>query len=188
MKQWYTIHTKPLQERLVAQQFEAHCVKAFLPEIRDQSSEKCPKYTPFFPCYLFILADLSQLPSSILQWMPGLRRVVTYGDISVPLPDELITLIKTKLQQLNSQQQRPAAPFQPGDTVRITSGSFKDMKAIFEGPTTPSKRVQVLLEALGQHTRLRINIANLEKDDSISPINEPKRSRRTRGRGRRIRQ
>ena len=39
--------------------------------------------------------------------------------------------------------------FQPGDPVQITDGPFRDMLAIFEGPTTPTQRVVQLGRGCG---------------------------------------
>lgn len=64
---------------------------------------------------------------------------------------------------------------------------FQDMLAIFEGPTTPSQRVQLLLKVLGG-SRMQVDVTALEKappDENQAPPPQ-KRSRRTRGRGRRI--
>ncbi len=57
------------------------------------------------------------------------------------------------------------------------------MLAIFDEPTTPARRVQVLLSILGA-SRVQVDVADLEKVDAEVPA--PKRRRRTRGRGRRI--
>jgi len=70
--------------------------------------------------------------------------------------------------------------------VRITDGPFRDMWAIFEGPTTPSQRVQVLLTILGHARRVQLEPADLEKVPTGAEGPIPKRPRRTRGRGRRI--
>jgi hypothetical protein len=71
--------------------------------------------------------------------------------------------------------------------VRITNGPFADMLALFEGPTKPVERVVVLLNFLGQASRVRLNATDLEVVTSSVEVKPPKRPRRTRGRGRPIR-
>jgi hypothetical protein len=60
------------------------------------------------------------------------------------------------------------------------------MLAIFEGPSTPSERVRVLLTFLGHARRVQLSAADLEKAPPKSQLPASKRPRRTRGRGRRI--
>ena len=80
----------------------------------------------------------------------------------------------------------PDYPFRPGDEVRIIEGPFRDMLAVFHGPATPAQRVQVLLEILGRASRVQVEVTDLEKVTPGSTPAAPKRSRRTRGQGRRL--
>ena len=80
--------------------------------------------------------------------------------------------------------------FNEGDVVRINNGPFRDMLAVFDGPTTPTERVIVLLSGISGSVRLRISSATLDKvsepaNSSVGSL-VTMRQRRTRGRGRRI--
>ncbi len=183
MKQWYTLYTKANAEYKVASYLREHGIEVYLPEIRASVQKSTPKQ-PFFPCYLFAQLDLTDDDPSLWRWTPGLRRLVSYGDWPIPLPSELINVMKHKLAQ-NNAAAGVAHSFQVGDMVRITEGPFKGMLAIFDGPMTPSKRVRVLLMTLGQYLRLRLDPVNLEVAPPDSTA-KPKRRRRTRGHGRRI--
>jgi transcription antitermination factor NusG len=115
-----------------------------------------------------------------------LRRIVAFDDWPVPLPDEVINLIRHKLDEINAAGGRPMHTFRPGDSVRITGGPLQSMLAIFEGPTTPAERVRVLLTFLGYARSASVPVTDLEKAPSDAEVSVPKRPRRTRGRGRRI--
>ena len=80
----------------------------------------------------------------------------------------------------------PTLRFKPGDVVRIKDGPFEDLLAVFEGPTTPAVRVQVLLSTLNRAMRVRLDADNLEKAPAHAVKAAEKRRRRTRGRGRPI--
>ena len=183
MKQWYALYTKANAEYKVASHLRERGIEVYLPEIR-VSAQKTALKQPFFPCYLFAQLNLTDGNPSLWCWTPGLRRLVSYGDQPIPLPPELINVMKLKLAQKNDTV-GAAHSFQVGDMVRITDGPFKGMLAVFDGPMTPSKRVQVLLTTLGQYLRLRLNPVNLEAVSPDSAV-KPKRRRRTRGHGRRI--
>lgn len=187
-QQWYTLYTKPKAEYKVATALEQAGLEIFLPEIYTGKKDKTIK-TPFFPCYLFMAANLDEVNSSVWKWTPGLRYIVTNDSQPVHLPPEVIRLIRAKLVELNSKVENSSTAFEnffkPGDSVRITNGPLSDMAAIFEGPTKPGRRVHVLLTILEHQRRVRLSAVDIEKISE--PIQSPKkRQRRTRGHGRRI--
>jgi transcription elongation factor/antiterminator RfaH len=186
MEQWYTLYTKPNAEYQVAASLQKREIQTYLPEIEIAKDRRGRDRKPFFPCYLFIKADLRVVGLSRVRWTPGLRRIVTFDDWPVPLPDEVINLIRCKLGEINAAGGQPRHTFRPGDSVRITDGSLQNMLAIFEGPTTPAQRVRVLLTFLGHARRVSVPVADLEKAPSDAEVSMPKRPRRTRGQGRRI--
>lgn len=186
MEQWYTLHTKPNAEYQVATVLQRQGREIYLPEIEASKASQGRKSKPFFPCYLFLKTDFELVSLSQVQWTAGLRRVVASGDRPVPVPEGVIDFIRHRLGEINDGGGWPAHTFKPGDTVRITDGPFREMRAIFEGPTTPSERVQVLLTILGHARRVHVESADLEKVLSSAEGPIPNRPRRTRGRGRRI--
>ncbi len=186
MMQWYALHTRPRSERRVALILGQRSVETFLPEIVSTTTSQQRKIVAFFPGYLFAQLDLEKGDPTQWRWTPGLRHVVAYGDQPIPVPEEVIRLIEHKLSEMALSLLQPRQQFEPGDMVRIKDGPFRDMLAIFEGPMTPSARVQVLLTSLNRAIRVRIESTNLEKVAGTTEKSEKKRPRRTRGRGRRI--
>ena len=186
MKQWYTLHTKPNAEYQVTAALSQRDIEVFLPEIETPSTTNGQVKKPFFPCYMFSKVDLKAIGISQVQWTPGLRRIVSFDDEPVPVPDEVIELIRRKLEAFEASGGWKGHDFQPGDTLRVTAGPFEDMVAVFEGPTTPTERVRVLLDILGRASRVQIDVTDLQKISTEDESPTPKRPRRTRGKGRRI--
>jgi len=182
MKQWYTLYTKPNAEYQVAAALEQQELQTFLPEMVNNEEGCSGKLRPFFPCYLFVRVDLKAVGLSVVQWTPGLRRIVSAGDRPVPLSDQVIELIRSKVGQFEAN----GHGFKPGDTVRITAGPLQDLLAIFDGPSTPARRVQVLLQFLGA-SKVQVDVNDLEKAPPQVKTPPPRRARRTRGRGRWVR-
>jgi len=187
MQQWYALYTKPNAEYQVATVMQHHNIQTYLPEIDYGKASDGRTRKPFFPCYLFIKTDFEKVSFSSVQWTPGLKRVVTCDGVPLPLPEDLIDVIRRKLGEIEAKGGWPSHTFQPGQPVRIKDGPFKDMLAIFEGPTRPSQRVHVLLTILGHVSRTQVDVADLEKVQAEVEVPAPKRPRRTRGRGRFIR-
>ena len=185
MERWYTLHTKPNTEYQVATALQRRGLEIYLPEIENPKTSQGRKGKPFFPCYLFLKIDFEIVGLSHVQWTPGLRRVLTFGDQPVPVSNKVIDFIQGKLGEIKANGGWPVHTFKSGDTVRITEGPFRDMLAIFEGPTTPGKRVQVLLTILGHTNRVQVKATDLEKVPPRTEAHAPK-PRRTRGQGRRI--
>lgn len=186
MEQWYTVHTKPNAEYQVAATFHYRQIETYLPEVEVPKVQQGRERKPFFPCYLFVKTDFEVVGFSQLQWTPGLRRIVVFDDQPVPLADEIINLIRHRVEAVNTGGSQPGHIFQPGDTVQITNGPLEGLLAIFEGPTTPNDRVQVLLTFLGQVSRARVPITCLEKAPPSTKSELVSRPRRTRGQGRQI--
>jgi transcriptional antiterminator RfaH len=188
VEQWYTLHTKPNAEYQVATTLQQRGLQTYLPELETAKPNKEGVTKPFFPCYLFVKVDFQIVGFSSIQWTPGLRRVVAFDHLPVPLPDEVIQLIRRRLGEIEARGGLPLHPFEPGDPVRITAGPFRDMLAIFDRAAGARERVQVLLHILGQANRMQLAVTDLEKASGQVELPPPmtKRPRRTRGRGRRI--
>ena len=186
MEQWYTLYTKPNAEYQVAAALQQRGFQTYLPEIETRRKGRRRRQQPFFPCYLFVKVNLRTVGLSKVQWIPGLRRLVAFGEQPVPLPEAMIDLIRHQLGELEASGGWPAHPFKPGETVGITAGPFRNMLAIFEGPTQPGQRVQVLLAILGHLSRVQLDPADLTKVSTQAGPPLPERPRRSRGRGRPI--
>ncbi len=187
MTHWYTLYTKPSAEYQVAESLRRRGVETYLPETETPKARRGRDRKPFFPCYVFIKVDFERVGLSRVQWTPGLRRIVAFDGQPAPLPDDVIDIIRRKLDGINTAGGWPAHNFQPGETVQITDGPLQGLQAIFEGPTTPAERVRVLLKFLGHDRCTWVNASELEKTPSGAEAPAHKRSRGTRGRGRRIR-
>ena len=137
MERWYTLHTKPNAEYQVTAALQQREIQTYLPEIETSKTTRYGRRKkPFFPCYVFGRIDLNAMGISRIQWTPGLRRIVAFDDQPVPLPDEVIELVQWRLGEIEAAGDWPIHHFKPGDTVRINDGPFRNMQAIFDGPTT----------------------------------------------------
>lgn len=184
MEQWYALHTKFNAEQQVASLLDQKEVEVFLPQIR---SFKASELEPCFPCYLFARVDLEATAYSQLTWIPGLRRFIAFDDEPVAIPDNIITLLQSKLSDNAPSMSRTIPGLKHGDAIEIIDGPFSGLQAIFDGPMTATERVNVLLNVLGSANRVQVSVSDIQKASPDSQkIEQTKRPRRTRGRGRKI--
>lgn len=184
---WYVLHTKANAEYRVARLLAQRRIETFLPTVR--AVRPRPGYTtvPLFPSYLFARLDLEVVELSSILWTPGLRTIVTFNYRPAVVPDEVILFIRRRVDEINAVGGMPSHPFKPGDRVRIRSGPLAGLEGIFEGPTGPAERVRILIEFLGRMSTATVPVDFLERVADVVQTSKPKRRRRTRGKGRRIR-
>jgi transcriptional antiterminator RfaH len=182
--QWYVAHCKLQKEKQAAAALEAHLgLSVYLPEVRRQVHGQVQR-APFFPGYLFVRANLQMVAPSDIHTMPGVLRLVTFGEVPQPVPSVVIEAIRRQVKHLKTQGGLVMHGFRPGDRVRLTEGPLHGLEAIFLGPMKPSERVRVLIEFLGALRNMDVGVEKLERVGGTAASRPP---RRTRGRGRIIR-
>jgi transcriptional antiterminator RfaH len=119
---------------------------------------------PFFPCYLFARVDPSSSDYVDLNWTPGLRYVVKFQSRIAWVPDDAIRRIAERVSHWDQEvAHREDNRFRPGDVVRINSGPFAHLEAVFDRKLSREGRARVLLEVLGRLTACDIGLDALEK-------------------------
>ena len=181
MQAWYALYTKPNAEGLVARALETRGFRYFLPLLPPAKPDARPQ--ALFPSYLFVQCDLSELIVDQLQFLPGLRRIVSFADKPAVVPHEAIEMMERELADIEAAGGLVKHQFKPGDEVIIDSGPLAGLRGVFQGPMGPSERVRILVRFLGETNRAEVPLDALRKpsqDDALI------RRRGTRGRGRRI--
>ena len=84
--------------------------------------------------------------------------MVRFGQTYTPVPYELITTLKVSADTGSVT----LAPFQSGDAVRLMSGPFVGLEAIYD-MAKGEDRGQVLLEVLGRVQRIIVETDSLSK-------------------------
>ncbi len=157
MDRWYALYTKPKKEYQVNTYLQGQGFETYLPTVRRKVNRRDrPERMVYFPCYLFARFDFSAVPLSSIGWMPGVRRIVSAGDQPVVVADEIVALIRRRLEGI---QEVGYGDLRSGDRVRITSGPLRDLEAIFDQPLSASDRVRVLLDVMGRMTPVEIDRA-----------------------------
>jgi transcription antitermination factor NusG len=183
---WYVVHCRPGKEFLAESLLrESLGVLTYLPVVLSTTRGTTRK-VPFFPGYLFLSATPMHLEVTHIQAMPGVVRLLDFGNGPNVVPNVVVNTIMERLENLNAQGGLPEHNFKQGDKVHFKSGPFRGLHAIFVGSLSPSARVKVLLEFLGRLNEVKVDVQDLSPTDNNPSELQPARHRGTRGHGRAI--
>ena len=181
---WYVIHTKPRRELLVTSQLEGmEALTVFLPEVIQHGAGGAQPH-PLFPSYLFVQVDLQSSAAGKLIHTPGVIGLVGSERQPTPVAAATIQALQERVQQVNAGGGLLPHTFQVGDLVTLKAGPLQGLDAVFVGPLTPSRRVQILLQFLGQQQQVEVDVRLLEKGNQPPQPQAERRPRRSRGQGR----
>jgi transcriptional antiterminator RfaH len=162
MEHWYTIHTKPHKERQVESVLTTRGLQVYFPVVpAPRRNHRCAQ-NAFFPCYLFVHADLDTVGLWPLYYAPGVRRVVMFGDQPAKVDDSIITMLSARLAHTDSVYAHGDV-LKPGDRVVITSGPLANIEALFDQSLSPAGRVRILINWLERGTPVELESTMLRK-------------------------
>ena len=196
MLHWYALNTKPNAEYQVVELLARHRVETFLPTLKATRPRRGHNSVPLFPGYLFVHVDFDVMGYSTIAWMPGLRGIVGVERQAAIVDDEIVVVLRSRVDELWKQGGLPTHSFKPGDRVRINSGPLEGLMGVFDSPLTPSERVRILLNFLGRSRPTMVMVSDLAPASvhDVDPLDAIEteqaraeaRRRRTRGKGRKI--
>jgi transcription elongation factor/antiterminator RfaH len=165
MNHWYALYTKPKLERQVDSLLRERGVSTYLPliDVPKRGSPKLRVERPFFPCYLFAEIDFQATSQSSVNWMPGMRGIISFCGEPATVDQTIIDTIRSRLSTRESRREKGDGRFHRGDRVRITGGVLNDMEAIFDEAISASGRVRILLNILSRQTSCEIEADLLER-------------------------
>ena len=158
---WYALYTKPHKEHQVKGLLHQQGIETYLPTVLRKLRRRDRRdRVVYFPCYLFARVDFEATPRSSISWMPGIRRIVGAGDEPAVVADEIVALVRHRLEGVNDVD---LDGLRQGDRLRITSGPLRDLEAVFDTPLSAAQRVHILLDVMGRMTRVEIDRAQIAK-------------------------
>jgi transcription antitermination factor NusG len=126
---WYAAYTSANHEKRVAEQLAQRKVENFLPlyeAVHRWKDRRVRLQLPLFPGYVFVCLPLSE-KLKILQ-LPGVARLVGFGDRPVSLPEEEIESLRRGLR--GNVKMEPHPYLSEGRRVRIMRGPLTGMEGV----------------------------------------------------------
>ncbi len=185
---WYVVRTKPQSEYLAEHALSGQGFEVFLPLVGSPTPRAGREDTPLFPGYLFLHYDVDRQDWPSLSQLPGILGWVRFNGAVPAVPDEVVELVAERVQAINSTGGLWTR-FRRGQRVHVLSGKMESLAEIVEEPRSPEDRVQVLLEFMGRQVPAQVPWLNLRPiERTVLTPRSGTNQRRTRGRGRRIRE
>ncbi|MDQ7050421.1 MAG: transcription/translation regulatory transformer protein RfaH [Enterobacterales bacterium] len=161
---WYLLAAKPKQEFRALEQLQNQKILAFCPKIKVEKlrrGKKCVVEEALFAGYLFVCISMDSPNWYKVRSTRGVRDWVKFGGEIAKLPRELAQQL-IELDQ-NLKQQPVLSRFNQGQKVRILSGPFAGLKAIYQQEDGESRSL-ILVEFLGQSNRLKVENEQITND------------------------
>ncbi len=161
---WFVAQLKPHGLRQAKQNLDRQGFQHFCP-IRYESFKRrgtpSLRGTPLFPGYLFVQFDPSEPGWTAINSTRGVTRLIL-SNIQKPssLPKPFMSGL---LARCDAQGTIIATPdLSLGDTIKVVAGPFADTIGRIER-MTDDERVQILMDLLGQTTRLSVPKTHVER-------------------------
>jgi len=165
---WYALRSKPRKEDTVWEQLNTRSIENFYPRLRVYPvNPRSKKVKPYFPGYIFVRVDLTDMGLSYFRWMPHTLGLVSFGGEPAHVPENLIYELKKRVKEINEAGGEVLDGLKSGDKIRISAGPFSGFEAIFDTSLPGKERVRVLLNLLGQPRQVpvELNVSQIRKED-----------------------
>jgi transcriptional antiterminator RfaH len=91
----------------------------------------------------------------MVKYARGVKTIVHFGGQIIPLKDEMIEFIKTRLENGVAAIQKPHMI--KGEKILIKDGPFKGFSGIFESELDGKERVAILLDGVNYCAKMEID-------------------------------
>jgi transcription elongation factor/antiterminator RfaH len=167
---WYVVHTHLRQESRAASNLEVLNIETYNPQMQEcrynQFTGKPITITkPLFPQYIFGRFSSQSMLHKVM-FTRGVHNVVNFGSGPSPVDDEVIAFIKS--QEQKDGLVRIGDLFEKGDRVEIKSGPLQKLVGVFDKEISGSKRVMILLDAVGFQGNIVVERVQVRKVSSDS--------------------
>jgi len=154
-KCWYLAYTKPRNEHAASLQLARQGYVIYLPLYKTlvrTPSGMAVRRGPMFPRYVFFHPGSAGQSIAPVRSTLGVSHIVRFGVAPATVSDELVTALRAFEQQRENAHVSDLSALKAGNRVTVCAGPLKGLEGLVSA--TAGKRVTVLLDVLGQQTRV----------------------------------
>lgn len=147
---WYVVQTKPREEERADYNLRAWKIETFAPKIKTRrlngfNNRPAFNVKALFPGYIFARFDASTKFHDI-NATRGVQRVVRFGDVLVPVDDQVIEMIR--MRTAHDGFVHVEEEVLPGSKFTIRDGPLSGLVGVLERKMKDSERVMLLLNCV----------------------------------------
>ena len=135
---------------------------------------------PLFPGYLFLRFDPCKVRWPLFSLRHRMFGLVRFGEEAAWLPDETITELTDRLEDLNHDSGLWPR-YHAGDRVEVISNGVESLAEVLEDAQSPQSRVKVLLEFMGRLVPAQVPWQDLKPAEEDPSGNQPGKARASQG-------
>ncbi|PLC52988.1 transcriptional activator RfaH [Pollutimonas nitritireducens] len=158
---WYVAYTESRQEQLASTNLQLQGFLTYLPMYLGNRKNPAKAIAePMFPRYLFFKPANQKQSISSVRSTRGISAVVRFGSYFAQVQPETLASIQHH-EELSAQQNQSAGVLpQRGSRVRLSAPTLNGMEGLVH--SVSAQRVIVLMEILGQETRVKLRPHQVE--------------------------
>jgi transcriptional antiterminator RfaH len=153
---WFLAQFKPNCHEMAERNLRRQRFQTFLP-LREETKRKSSRFIttlrPLFKGYMFVAFDTAKGGWRAINSTYGVSRLVSFGNEPQPVPLDLISRLMLRCDE--GGKLLPPRILTTGDAVKISGGPFAEFVSTVE-EIGPDQRVWVLLDLMGQTTRVAV--------------------------------
>ncbi len=164
MKRWYLLYCKRGEQVRAKQHLENQGVECFYPTVEVEKilrGKRQKVEEPLFPCYVFARFDYEQGPTfTTVRSTRGVVDFVRFGAQPKEVQGDLVFELK-QIETCSSENITCKSMPEPGDHVRVKSGQFAGIDAIFQ-EQDGEKRSIMLVQMITKCVPVSIDNSDLD--------------------------
>jgi len=173
-KNWYVVHTYSgyenkvkanLEKRVESMNMEGKIFRVLVPmedEIEIKNGKKKITKRKVFPGYVLVEMDMTDDSWYVVRNTPGVTGFVGSGSKPIPLLEQEVAVI---LRQMGMEKLRTKIDIEVGQSVRVTSGPFRDFIGVVNEIMDDRAKLKVFVSMFGRETPVELEFGQVQKLD-----------------------
>jgi transcriptional antiterminator RfaH len=155
-EEWFVVQFKPNSYNIAERNLKRQGLETFLPlqEItKRQETRFVSEFRPLFPGYMFVRLDSQASLWRKVNSTYGVSRIISFNNLPAAVP---IALVSALLDRCDDKGRLISnADLAEGDKIKVIDGPFAEFVGTVE-TINMEKRIWLLLEFMGQSTRIQV--------------------------------
>ena len=177
LKKWYVVRAISGSENKVKDYIEKEISHQGLDDYVDdilvptenvmqiRNGKKITKEKVFFPGYIMVNANLEGEVGHIIKSVNGVIGFLgeTKRGDPVPMRKSEVNRMLGKVDELSTQQDSIAIPFNLGESVKVVDGPFNSFTGTIDKINEDKRKLQVMVKIFGRKTPVELSYMQVEK-------------------------